>query len=271
MRKKLIFFIYIGDERTPHQRCDEGFVAKIHFACLKKYIDVFDEAKFVFSMKKELMGNSKLISSYVEFIMNLGYTDNVEFKVEENTSLRESSTFYDEIIINEQNNDKLVFFSHLRGESNDSETVARWVFSNYYYALTRLWEIDYWLIENQKVFYGYPMTDCRWIDGNPHEVLPFNRYYYLGSTYWINVPLLNEVIRTRGIEKPKITGRFFTENFPGDTISYELASTTGYVAAMTGYDPYTQFDYLHEEWCNRANFSVEEFNFEYNKAIETPV
>ncbi len=266
MRKKLIFFIYIGDDRTPQQRCSEVLVAKVHFACIKRWRSVFDEAKFILSVKEGLIGNTKLISEYVDFIMSLGYTENVEFVVEKNTSLRESKNFKEEILDNESNNDKLVFFSHLRGESNNTENTARWVFSNYYYALSREWEIDYWLVQNTKVFYGFPMTDCRYTDGRPNEVLPFNRYYYLGSIFWTNVSTLKDVMKTRNIEKPRMIGRFFSENFPGNTISYELVATTCYVAATTGWDPYSQFDQLLEEWCSRSEMSMEEFDNEYEKA-----
>ena len=266
MRKKLIFFIYIGDERTPQQRHDEGFVAKIHFYCLKKYRNVFDEAKFVLSVKPELIGNAKLISSYVEYIMSLGYYENTEFKVDENTFLRESKTLYEEILESDVNDNRFVFFGHLRGESVDSEDVARWVFSNYYYSMSREWEITYWLSENNKVFYGFPLTDCRQTEGRPVEVLPFNRFFFLGSTYWINVSLLKDVMKTRNMKKPRMIGRFFSENFPGNVASYELVSTAAYTACETGWDPYSQFDLMLEEWSYRSGLSLDEFNEEYEKA-----
>lgn len=265
MRKKLVFFLYIGDDRAPQDRISAGLVAKAHIYCLKKYRDVFDEAKFVLSMKEELIGNSKLISSYVEFLMGLGYIENVEFVVEKNTPFRESKTFRYEIVDSKDNEGKLVFFAHLRGESNENEEVARWVFSNYYYALSRRWEIDYWLVQNMKVFYGFPLTDCRATNGLSYEVLPFNKFYFLGSIFWTNVTLLREVMRTRGITPPKLANRFYSENFPGNVINYELISTYGFVSAERGWDCYTQFNGLLEEWCGRSGNSIEEFNAEFEK------
>lgn len=266
MRKKLVFFLYIGDDRTPQERISAGFVAKVHFYCLKRYRKLFDEAKFVLSVKKELLGNEKLISEYVEFIIKLGYIKNVDFSVEENTALRESKTFKEEIVDNKDNDGKLIFFAHLRGESNENEQVARWVFSNYYYSLSQDWEIDYWLIENMKVFYGFPLVDFRGAEPLPFEIYPKNKFYYPGSIYWVNVSLLKETIRSRGEDIPPLIGRFYTENFPGDAVNYEVVSTANYFAAPRGYDYYKQFDISHNIWCEYSGRNVNEFNEEYEKA-----
>ena len=265
MKKKLIFFLYIGDERTPQERISAGLVAKVHFYCLKRYAKLFDEAKFVLSINENIISNTNLAPMWVGFLMGLGYRENVEFVVEKNTSFRESKTFKEEIVDNRSNDGKLVFFAHLRGETNDNEQVARWVFSNYYYGLNIEWELNYWLVENLKPFYGFPLTDCRHAKYLPHEVFPLNKFYFLGSIFWVNVTMLREIMRTRGIDTPPLANRYYSENFPGNVVNYELAATARYVAATTGWDCYSQFDGLLAEWCERSGESVEEFNVEYEK------
>ena len=265
MRKKLIFFLYIADDRSPQERISEGFVAKIHFGCLKRYRKVFDEAKFILSLKENLIGNGKLISQYIEYIVSLGYDENVEFIVEKNTSLREAEAFRYEITENGENDGKLVFFAHLRGEASDNENMRRWVFSNYYYGLSNIEEIEYWLLGCQKIYYGYPLTRCEGQEGLNFEVLPKNRFYYLGTILWINISLLKEHMETRGLDWPKMTGRFYSENFPGNTALYEMTATYSYISAMGGCDMYSQFDMQHEEWCSRSGNSLEKFNEEYEK------
>lgn len=265
MNKKLIFFLYIGDDRTPQERISAGFVAKVHFYCLKKYRQVFDEAKFVLSVRDNLIGNTMLIGEYVSFIMSLGYFDNTEFVVERNTQLRESKTFKEEIVDSKDNDGKLVFFAHLRGESNDNEQVQKWVFSNYFYGLSNVWEVEYWLAANMKVFFGFPLVDFRGVKAQNFEIYPKNGFYYPGSIFWTNISLLREVLSNRGFSVPPMIGRFYSENFPADAVYYEMVSTTNYVSCPSGHDYYSTFTDLLNTWCESSGRSVEEFNDEFEK------
>jgi len=265
MRKKLIFFIYIGDDRSPLTRANSNGTAAVHFKCLKKYREVFDEARFILSLKKTLINNGKLIGEYIEFINSLGYHENTEFVIEENTDLRESKSFYYEILENKENEGKLVFFGHLRSEVYDNDSLRKWVFSNYYFALDDIEQMMDNLCTNIQVFYGYPLTDCRFVEGNSREVIPKYGYYFLGTEFWVNITLLKEVIRVNKVEIPSVFGRFYSENFPASVCNWERLGTYNNVAAMTGYWAYDEFCEMFEEWCGRANFDAEVFYDEFKR------
>lgn len=265
MRKKLIFFLYIGNDKSPQERISAGIAAKIHFGCLKKWRYVFDEAKFILSVKKEQIGNTELISEYVRFIMDLGYVENTEFVIEENTEFREAKVFKYEIVDNGENEGRLVFFSHLRGEFMDDENMGRWIFSNYFYALTNEWELNYWLIEYNKIFYGFPLADARRVIEQPCELLPYYRYLYIGSIYWTNVSLFREYVHNKQRKIPEVNNRFYSEHLPGNVVEYEMTATANYVSVPSGIDMYTEYDKILTDWSNASGRSLDDFNAEYDK------
>lgn len=264
MRKKLVFFLYIGDNRSPQERIESNGTAAIHFLCLKRYRDRFDTAKFILSVKDGV--TEETISAYIMYIMSIGYCVGTEFAVEKNTELRESKVFKYEMTENKDNDGKLIFFSHLRGEANDNDSMRKWVFSNYYFALEEIWQPVYWLCECSKGFFGFPMSDCRNVTPNGNEIVPKYGYYYLGTIFWANTALIREAVRqdSNG-EYPKIFGRFYSENFPATVIKWEKAATYNNVAAATGYWLYEQFDPMFLEWCDRSEFNPDVFYKEFEK------
>ena len=263
--KKLIFFIYVGDTRSPRQRIAENKTAALHFKCLKRYRKVFDEARFIISFKKELIAQQTLFGEYVNFIHSLGYGENTEYVMEVNTEVRESKSFEREIVNNDDNEGKMVFFGHLRGEQYDNDSLRKWVFSNYYFALEDVESVKNALSVENKVFYGFPFADCRESELKSWEIVPKYKYYYLGTEFWINISLLKEAVRCNGNNYPKIFGRFYSENFPASVCPIEKASTFSETPVQSGYWLYDQFDEMFTEWCGRAYFNTDTFYNEFNK------
>lgn len=262
MRKKLVFFIFIGDNTLPKDRVLNNGVARVHFYCLRKYRHCFDEATFVLSCTEQVLRNPDVISSYMEYIMSLGYVENTKFVVEKNTVLREAATVKWELVDSKDNEGKLLFFSHLRGEHTDNESVRKWVFSNYFMTLGNVNNVEYWLAGANKVFFGFPMADCRDVTPNSWEIIPKYGYYFLGSIYWANISILREVIKRDGTEPPMF-GRFYSENFPASCVNWDMTATACDTACKTGYWLYDNFDGMFNEWCERTGYDRKEFDDAY--------
>ena len=267
MRKKLVFFIYIGDDTLPKDRVLRNGTAQVHFKCLSKYKDLFDEATFYLSCSDSVIDRKDVISAYMEYIMELGYTENTAFIVERNTYLRESKAFRKEIAESKDNDGKMVFFAHLRGEAYDNESMRKWVFSNYYFALENMDEVLFWCGGENKAFFGYPLTDCRSTKGREWEIIPKFGFYFLGSIFWVNITAMKESMRILETEIPPMFGRFYSENFPASVVNWERIATTRNFAACTGFYMYEQFNEFFDKWCSESGYEKETFEKAYEEIM----
>ena len=248
MKKKLVFFIYIPDNKGAKATVSESKILSLHFELLRRFHNVFDEAVFVLSLKKEFLGDKELIITWEKAIMELGYL-NVRFKVEENTDFRESKALYEEVVNSNDNKGKLVFFGHSKGMSNEyNESLIKLICSMYYFALSKPEEITYFLNAREHVYYGFPFLTAQWNEIKPLEVIPKYRYYYYGTFFWINYSLLKEVMNNKKREWPVLVSRFYSENFPANTIEFELACSYRNTYALSGQNLHLVFDEFFDGW-----------------------
>ena len=212
--RRLIFHFYAmpGYESNP--------AYAMHFACLRKYADVFDSAKFIISVDDT--SDRELIKSVAEKIVSCGFVENTEFVVTENTIYREALTFKTEIVDKMDELSGMTFFAHTKGASNisvpeyNAESILKWIFGCYYLSLEYIEEMH----NQAQVYQPY---DQRFFFGSfLREVLPENgggtRYgaEYEGTFFWVNCQPLLDYLNDNKIPVPRNFGRFYAERFPGD-------------------------------------------------------
>ena len=218
MKKRLIFNFYI-DENWK-----ENHMNKIHLFCLEYYKHIFDEIVFMVSLNEPQ--NSKLIYDFEKHILSLELCPNIQFIVKKNHVFREAKNFYDEIATKLSENDGLTFFAHNKGITNyNSGTypncdVEKWVTSMYYGCLERPQDMEYWLTDGRKLAYGTLLdiineeyNDDRLFFDSLGLWLGKRRYFYMGTFFWMNCPMIGYYMNNNNIELPQLVDRWYAENF----------------------------------------------------------
>jgi hypothetical protein len=232
--KRLIFYFYIKDNWI------ENTTNRIHLLCLKHYAHIFDEAVFVISVDD--INNYELIHSFEMAVLDLGFTPNISFKIVENTYLREARTFYDLIAKKLDEYDGLTFFGHNKGLTNvnayDVESVSLWILSLYYFSLEYYEEATYQLTDGRELSFGPLLNEINGMDINVTEegIIPRKhfiektemslgkeKYLYMGTFFWLNGGALYEYMRKNDKELPKLTDRWYAENFCANIFPLQLA------------------------------------------------
>lgn len=242
--------MYIGEDLPIDEYLKKYRTMALHFVLLKMYSNVFDEAVFVLSLKKELMENTGLIKRFMNAIIDLGFY-NVRFKLEENTEFRECKTFKEEVVDNKDNDGKLVFFGHSKGTTNEyNESLKRLICSMYYFNLNFPDEALKMLIGNESVYFGFPLLNAKWSEPEATCVMPLYKYFFYGTFFWTNWTVLKEIMAHKGREYPKMASRFYAENFPANTIEFEMASTYKNTYGLSGRNLHYDFDGFLDEYCS---------------------
>lgn len=211
MNKTLVFHFYTFDGFLKNRAIN------IHLKCLKQYHNVFNRALFVISTDD--LSNHELIHETEEEILNCGF-ENIQFIVKQNNEFREAQTFYDEVILNLDIFDGIVFFAHTKGISNyaqfpnNAEDLDAWIYGLYYLNLNFIDETENFFNGIiPKMFYGaflhVDINEVNW------KKVPG---YYQGAIYWLMPStILEELKRGRlPMEKvyPKLENRIGAENYP---------------------------------------------------------
>lgn len=244
MKKRLIFNFYIDDGwRDNH-------INKIHFYCLNYFKNVFTEMVFMVSLND--VNNIRLIYDFEQYILSLELCPNIQFMVKKNHIFREAKNFYDEIALKLGELDGLTFFGHNKGITNyDSpyyikEDVEMWVTSMYYGCLKRPEEMEYDLTDGRHLAYG-TLLDVIELNRDDDPLyfdsmglwLGKRRYFYMGTFFWMNCPMIKYYMDSNNIELPKLVDRWYAENLFANIFdvyhcgSFDMRKTYNYLEVGT--------------------------------------
>ena len=218
MKKTLIYHLYCGEDFIDNK------ANIIHYMCLKRYINVFDEAKFTVSVDD--LTDEETISYGIQWIMSLGGNFEKTISIRKNTDLYEVETFSREFLHNYENLDGMVLFGHNKGTNNfknpdlNHESVFRWICGLYFYNLEFVEEAEG--IFNGKlrapdVFYGtflhyFTKERQSWVHAMPNNLSGLE---YCGTFYWINIPKYKNCVTMGIVKEVEPDSRFFAEEYPG--------------------------------------------------------
>lgn len=214
MKKTLIYHLYVGED------IETNICYKIHHECLKYFINLFDKVRFTISVDD--LSDTTLIKKGVEWILNLGFTKEIEITTSLNSQFRESITFYEKVLNND--NDELIFFFHSKGTTNfkderkSKDSVFMWICGIYFYNLSEYFSAYNTLIITNKTMCGpFLLT--------PNEEITMGeRYYqfYAGAGYWINNVSLKNLIKSKRVKEIKLCNKFLAETYPGVILSTNM-------------------------------------------------
>lgn len=232
--KRMVFHFYIKENWK------DSVTNRIHLECLKHYSHIFDEVIFVISLDNT--SDYDLIRSLEMELLELNFTPRISFKIVENTYLRDSRTFYDFIATKLDEYDGLTFFAHNKGITNldtyNFENVSKWVTSMYYLSLEYLDEVVYSLTDGRELSFGSlinvieydkiivtesEIEDKQKFIDKTKVFLGENKYLYTGTFFWLNTLSLYEYMRKNSIELPKLTDRWYDENFCANIFKLDFA------------------------------------------------
>ena len=233
-KKRLVFHFYI------QEGWKEYITNKIHLKCLGCYSHIFDEVVFVISLDDTT--NYELIRDLESTLLDLGFNPNISFNVVENNYLRDSQTFYDFIATKLDKYDGLTFFAHNKGTTNlkdyEVDNMVNWITSMYFLSLEYVDEAVYSLTDGRELSYGSLLNEIKAyeIKVTENEVAPRdkfaeknnvflgkNKYLYMGTFFWINGLSIYEYMRKNDIELPKLTDRWYAENFCANLFKMDFA------------------------------------------------
>ena len=210
--KKLVYHFYL------EEGFEENIANIVHFRCLEKYSNIFNESIIVISPKEPQ--NEALINKAKGFLINVLKSPILTFKVAKNTRYYEAQTFYDEIMSKLNESEGLTFFAHNKGVSNvlnnaiSKESVMRWICGMYYFNLNFIDEVENRLCADfLGTFFGsYLMTG--------ENVSSKNKLWYAGTFYWLNSGRLLKYCERENIKLPKISDREYAEWLPGEIMDW---------------------------------------------------
>lgn len=198
MRLKFVYWFYAPKE-------DEfPLIYKYHFACLKRYINIFDDILIILAV--EDVNDVEYINKLERKFLDLNIGKNLSFKIYKNDSyFREAIGFKNEIIDKLSTSEDLVFFGHSKGYTNIfSQSLKYWVAAMYYFSLNDIEKVKQNLVSDLSMFYGY-------IAMRGSAVCSKYKWHFPGSFYWLNCPCIAAEVQ----DIPKLTNRFYVEMFPG--------------------------------------------------------
>lgn len=208
----MIFHFYVPDNWKELKS------VKLHFNCLKYYIDIFDEVLFVLSVNNP-DDKEFIVDFELALLKNLSFHKNIQFKVVENHCLYESKTLYDELVSKMDQLDGLTFFGHSKGIGNelfgkiDFEQLEYWLCGMYFLSLNFIREVESNLYGVWGITYGPFKSTWKELDNKYHWI-------YSGTFFWINAQRMYDKIKRENIELRHCDDRFFSELFLGDICDF---------------------------------------------------
>lgn len=236
IKKRLVFHFYL-----PNDGYKTG-ANELHLRCLKRYSYIFDEVIIVIVHDEGVDINN--IASLEKELNEIFHQSKVTFKIAENTYLRDSQTFYDEIASKMDELDGITFFAHNKGLTNinsgkfEKEKIYKWVAALYFGCLEFYNEAEYCLTEVRNFGYGtlFDIVDINVVEDKSmidilYSDLGKYSYLYTGTFFWINTQCLKGFMDRKGIELPKMVDRWYAENFFSNIIEPRFCSTKNGVYA----------------------------------------
>lgn len=272
MKKTLIYHLYIAED------FDTNFAYKINHACLKNYINVFDKLNFTLTVDD--LTNDVLINKGFEWIKTLGIKCEFNINVKKNDYYREAKTFYDNVIKSKEVDNEIYFFSHCKGISNyrqddwDKWSIFYWICTLYFYSLEFIEDVEKSFTGN--IMYTYP----KMYYGSIMALYNREKYKrkdslgcieYLGSFYWINMPMFQNYQKENIIKNIKLDSRHLAEEFPG--LYFKYKDNDGLTSRNNACIDALSFDFgttVKEVWpeCIRFLGDYDEFYKFFNKILE---
>ena len=242
MNKRLIFHFYANNGWR------DNIANRCHFNCLNYFSDVFTDSVIVI-VNDGLPDNEilEIKKKFVEVIKS----GTITVKVTGNTPFYEGNTFYNEVIIENEKYNGLIFFAHNKGVSNvdkkeiSKNAVLSWICGLYYYGLKFEDEVERELCSNQRsTFYGPYLMKEDYINNKNH-------IWYAGTFYWVNPCRLFKNFD----EIPKLFDREYAEWLPGELGNHDYLKSHGNIILQDS-DLYHNWQYS----ASHSSLSEEEYN-----------
>ena len=209
MKKTLIYHLYVGKDIKTN------ICYKIHLECLKHFIYLFDKA--IFTISVDDLSDADLIKDGIDWILSIGFNSKIEINIDENSLYRESITFYNKVLKND--NDELLFFFHSKGTTNfmdpekTKDSIFTWICGIYFYSLSQDYKCVEILENTHRTMCGpFLLTPPLNGTGNFFQ-------FYAGGGYWINNASLKNLKKIKAIEDLSLSDRYFAEKYPGMVLS----------------------------------------------------
>lgn len=247
MIKKLVYSFYLTDNSFNEE------INLLHFNCLKKYLNVFDEVSLTIINE----ASKENIIRLENFFLTNFNGGKISFTIIPNQELRETFVFNEEVI-KKLGDDELVFFAHNKGVSNvekyDKRNISIWVAGMYFYSLNFIEEMEYALISRPYISYGSFLTQTKPIEDTQR---PKYGWCYIGTYFWINSKKLKDYINLHNIEIPSCSDRYFDEEFLGNIYpmfpSFAASHLDRFILNANNYYKYTE-NYLHTLYDDAEDF-----------------
>lgn len=193
-------------------------IYKLHFACIEKYKNIFNNSIFVLSVDEGC--SEELLNFYKRKIIEIGIRGNISIKIKKNTAYREASTFKEEIVDKLSELNGITYFIHGKGITNfgrtdiNPDSVNEWVLSSYYQLFSKPdYVVKSLISENTGICYGAFLF-------NNDFCLTNHDWYFSGSFQAINTKKLLNYINNHGIKIPELCDRAYAEAFLGDCLEF---------------------------------------------------
>lgn len=199
MINRLVFSFYL------YPGWDKEYINNCHLHLIEYYASRFDKATICLNIGDGVTREDiqKLQKQFIRIFKG----KNLELKEYQNTELRETNIFYNEIALKLKDLDGLTFFAHNKGitEAAMGNDIIKWISGLYYFSLEFMDDV-YNAFGNQKLCYGsFPQS-------SPWET---TKWFYGGTFFWINGNGLYEYMQSANKELPLLDNRWYDEFFLG--------------------------------------------------------
>lgn len=259
MVKRLVYYFYLTRDVVDSE------LYNLHFSCLEKYANIFDEMFFVVSVDDT--EDVSLINGFEKRILGLHKRGTISIEIHKNDEFRESYAFK-KYVVDRLSDNVLTFFAHGKGVTNmekySKEEIYQWITAMYFYSLNFIDEVDEMLVEKKFMSYGSFLTHNEKDESNKFK------WFYIGTFFWVNNGKLMQYIRNNSIDFPTLNDRFYDEEFLGNiydcwpkrtAASHKnafLVNATDFYHFFTHYldciyEDRTDFNNFYEEICSKIN------------------
>lgn len=269
VKKRIIFHFYIPQdwEASP--------VVNLHLKCLENYAGIFDEAEF--TIIPDDINDIDSVKKIEKRLLSIFKNTPIEFRVAENSYLREAETFYNRVALRLGELDGITFFGHSKGITNvatyDKNSIYRWITAMYYGCLNDMPAVEDRLTNKRQIGYGSLLNVLKNIPENIREGVLFDNgkylYAYVGTFFWINTGTLKDYLDKTGSRIPELTDRWYAENFLSNLVTSQFCACNNNAYSIDYYGGWAYIDNLIDTvFVGDDNTRYREFHNRITKGIE---